>query len=835
MSPPITATYRLQFNREFRFADARALVPYVRDLGISHLYASPISAARPGSSHGYDVVDPTVVSEELGGMEEFRRLVEAARAAGLGLILDIVPNHMAADRHNGRWMETLCLGRRAPAADMFDIDWHRGRLVLPVLGGPPAEVLERGEIGFGRDGAGWIAARYFDHAFPLRPESVAALVEQAGGAPQAVEAWRSLEDEPTAEGLAEAQRALRAVDAAALDAVLAEAPAALIDAQHWRLAHWRAAERELTHRRFFNINDLVGVRVEDPAVFEIVHRLPLALVAEGSVDGLRVDHVDGLADPEAYCRRLREAMGPQALLVVEKILEGDEALRPWPVDGTTGYERLNDINGLYIDADGHRRLDGLLVRHALVLGSPKERLIAAKRQVVTESFGSELDRLAAMVAGPHPAEAWRHAVLALVVHCPVYRSYATERGYGEEDEAVWRQTLADVAAHEEAPVQAAAEALIGRIRSGAVDLALRLQQLSGPAMAKGLEDTAFYRSLALASANEVGGDLEAPARSIETFHRRAAAAVGRRGLVPLATHDTKRGADTRARINLISLDSNGFLAAAARWSAMTQLLRQRTSEAVAPDALDEWLIWQTLVGVWPISGKRLAAYLTKAMREAKRHTSWEAPNWAYEDAACAFASALIEAPATAEFRADIAAFVAGLQPAARLASIAQTVLQLTAPGIPDIYRGTELWDLTLVDPDNRRPVDWEARQAAAAAEPPLPRDDDTGASKLHVMRRLLTLRRDRPALFLEGDYRPLDARSGAGRWIAFERRAGEAALLVAVPTRTICEPPDRLALPGLPPAAWHSAFDDAPLDVDADGIAIDRERAFLVALGKVRN
>ena len=618
----VTATYRLQLNVGFTFADAQARVAYLAALGVSHLYLSPIFAARSGSQHGYDVVDPTMISPELGGEAGFRDLAAAARQAGLGIVLDIVPNHMATDSANPAWMAVLEHGRAAPSARLFDIDWSQDRILLPVLGGALDEVLARGEIAIETEaGTGRRVARYFDQAFPLRPDG-----PDAGT------------------GLAD-----------------------LLAAQHWRLADWHLAARELTHRRFFNITDLIGLRVEDPAVFEHVHRLPLALLKEGLVDGLRVDHVDGLADPEAYCRMLREAAGPEALLVVEKILEGDETLRDWPVDGTTGYERLNDINGLFIEEAGYQWLDAHLIERGLLAGDAHARLIAAKRQVLDEMFGSEVARLARLAAATladedFSADEIAATVTALAVHSPVYRSYASERGHAPNDEAIWDKMAADIAAGEPARIAAAAGALLDAIRVGdALALATGLQQLAGPAMAKGLEDTEFYRSAALLSANEVGADLSRPAMDIERFHARNAAALARRDLVPLATHDTKRGADVRARLNLLAADPAATIELMGRLSGLAAGLPRAPA---APDGLDEWLILETLLGAWPISADRLAGYLTKAMREAKRHTRWEAPEPGYEAAVLGFARALVDSDAGQPVRDAITAALRGLNPPA---------------------------------------------------------------------------------------------------------------------------------------------------------------------------
>ena len=638
---PVTATYRLQFSRAFTFADAEAIVPYCVGLGVSHLYASPIFCARPGSTHGYDVVDPTRVNPELGGMEGFERLAGAARQAGLGLILDIVPNHMAADRRNPTWMETLCLGPDAPSAPVYDLDWSRSQIALPVLGGPLEETLEAGEIAIACDPGGWLVAAFHDHAAPLRPRTVASVLEAgADHLPRSAGAvamrWRALERNGDAAAIEDARAALldlaREAGGALGQALALAKPREVLFAQHWRLEPWQSAAKELTHRRFFNIVELVGVRVEDKAVFDLVHRLPLALLHEGMVDGLRVDHVDGLADPAGYCEALRAAAGPGALIVVEKILEGEEALRLWPVDGTTGYERLNEINGLFVDPGGHAALDAHLVARGLLSGTPKERLARAKRQVVEEMFASEVARLSGLAAkaleGTTPVDAatLRQAVVALAVHCPVYRSYVTTAGHDGADEAVWRTALSDLAGAENESVGSAAARLVELVLADkATAFAIALQQLTGPAMAKGLEDTEFYRSAGLLCVNEVGADPAAPSVSLDRFHDRQRAAR-HRDLVPLATHDTKRSADARTRLAVISADAPAFIERAARFDEASLRFARDGEGGHAPDALDRWIILQTLVAAWPISADRMEAFSSRpcarpsAARGGRRRT-----------------------------------------------------------------------------------------------------------------------------------------------------------------------------------------------------------------------
>lgn len=777
MSPELRATYRLQFHKGFTFADAEALAPYLAELGISHLYASPITLAVPGSTHGYDVADPTRINPELGGEEGFERLAARLAEHGMGVLLDIVPNHMAASSHNPFWMEMLERGPECPAAKLFDVFWEQGRLLLPVLGDPLQATLEAGQLSLRAEESGRIVLAYADHAFPLRPESVAVL--RAGA------------------GLSEAPAPLSAGDRAKLDAALASADlAVLLDAQHWRLAWWRVAAHDLNYRRFFNITDLVGVRVEDPEVFEIVHRLPLDLVRRGLVLGLRIDHIDGLGDPGGYCARLRALVGPDVPLVVEKILEPGERLRDWPVDGTTGYERLNDINGLFVDPDGYRALEENLRARHLLVGTPAKRLADAKRQVLSTSLAAEVEALtrlardgldADIARGDLTEAAIRQAVVALIVHCPVYRSYATWDAHTADDETIWDTIRTAMEAAEDPLTRAAGVVLLERLMAPHIDsdrqFRLRFQQLSGPAMAKGFEDTELYRTPVLLCVNEVGGSLERPSRGVDEMHalNAARAAAQARDLTPLATHDTKRGPDTRARLAALSFRPNDWLGFLDETREACATLAQQEAGLVLPDPLDQVMILQTLVSAWPISQERIAACLTKALREAKRHTDWENPNEAYEQAAIAFASAITGAPEGAAVRAAIGRLVDGLAPAARIVGLAQTVLQLTLPGTPDIYQGTEFRDFSLVDPDNRRPVDWDARRAALEGAGNIAPED---REKFDLTRRLLALRRTHPAL-TRGGYTSLSLAPSPWRWFGFERRTDGTAVRVVVPTRIL--------------------------------------------------
>ncbi|MDB5416185.1 MAG: malto-oligosyltrehalose synthase [Rubritepida sp.] len=800
------ATYRLQFHAGFTFDDALATLPYLERLGISHVYASPIFTARPGSTHGYDITDPGHINPELGGEEGFHRLSDGLRSRDMGLLLDIVPNHMATHRSNPWWMSALAGGPQGSAANIFDINWE-GQVLQPVLGDTLAATLEQGAITLELDAEqGWlVASAYGEHAWPLRTEDTAAILEQAG-TPQAAQLWRQAD-------FSAAREALRNLDTAQSEAVrqalAAQDLPALLARQHWRPAHWRTARDTLSWRRFFNITELIGVRVERPEVFELTHRLPLALLRDGLIDGLRDDHIDGLADPADYCRRLRDAAGPDALIVVEKILGHGETLRrEWPVDGTTGYERLNSLNRLFVEPEGYRKLSQHLEDQGWVVGQPGPRLAAAKRQMLEESFGPELGQLATIAqAAVDPALEFglptlRSALAMLLVSGPVYRSYITAAGPDETDKVLWARMLATMDAD---PWTAAAARCIAQIiltGEGADPAALRgrFQQLSGPMMAKGLEDTEFYRAVALTSVNEVGGEIEEAGGDIAGFHTMAARRIGARDLTPLATHDTKRGPEVRARLNLLSLDPGRWISACTRWREMNAPLRP----AAGPDGADEWLIYQTMLGAWPIGADRLREYLTKAMREAKRHTRWETPSEAYEQACLGFAASLLEDPAAAAFRQEMEDFRDRLAQPGRINSLAQTILQLTMPGVPDLYQGTEWWDFSLVDPDNRRPVDYAARLAALDAPLPAIAEDAQGVTKHRVTQRLLTLRREQPDLF--DGYEALNLPPGDAGWLGFTR--GNGRLRVVVPTRA-----NGVAAPPAPPSgSWWDVLADKAFD-----------------------
>jgi (1->4)-alpha-D-glucan 1-alpha-D-glucosylmutase len=785
MKPP-RATMRLQFNSDFTFADARSVTSYLASLGISHVYASPIMTARRGSMHGYDIVDPTQISPVLGGEHEFILLIEELRRYDLGVIVDIVPNHMAIGHENAWWMDVLAKGRESRYAKYFDIDWNsptadlRGKILLPILGRPLGEVIDAGEITLAYNSErGCFVIRYFDHVLPI--------------------AANTLSTEDTATVFNPSSQGGR------------ERIHALLQRQYYRLASWRAANQEINWRRFFDINDLAGIRVEDDEVFETVHAAIFRLYAAGWIDGLRVDHIDGLAEPGAYCRRMRQRLGelerarpgaaPQgrAYFIVEKILARNESIHiGWDVDGTTGYDFMDEASALLHDERGERPLGDLWRR---ISGRPddfdsEEEL--ARRQILQRSFAAQLEAavealyaIAQTEAGSrdHSRSAIRRALTEILVHFRVYRIYARV-GCAAQSDREFLSSAVDRAGQGCARGDAALVAVLGRWLSGArikpeldqlqAVALIQFQQLSPPLCAKAVEDTAFYRYGRLLSRNDVGFDPRHFASSITNFHRKM---QGRQRLIPhamlaTATHDHKRGEDVRARLAVLSEIPGHWTRAVERWLDLSASYRSDLHDK--PSTGDAAILLQTIVGAWPDGlmktdrqglnayCKRLAAWQCKALREAKLYSDWAEPNEKYEAAANDFLEWIFSG--SSELLAEIADFVGNIHAAGAAKSLAQTLLKLTAPGVPDFYQGTEYWDFSLVDPDNRSPVDFTVRRtsfAALASHPPTGIDHRI---KQFLIARVLAARRDLPDLFSKGSYNPLEiVGAAAENFIGFAR------------------------------------------------------------------
>ena len=828
----VLSTYRLQLRPGFGFEEAAAIAPYLAELGISHVYASPYLQAVPGSTHGYDVVDHSRVNDELGGAEAHARFCAALGEHGLGQVLDIVPNHMAITAENAWWTDVLENGPASRYAGYFDVDWDppesrlRNRVLLPVLGDHYGRALEKGELRVERRG-GSLVVTYYDHWFPLSPVTYDAVLSLVGGDDEIAFLSRAFASLPYATDLDPASRAARhrdkeilkahlaRTDVAAIDAACAslevEQLDALLDRQMYRLAFWRAAKDELDYRRFFDITTLAGLRQEDEMVFEDTHALVLRWLVDGTLDGVRVDLPDGLRDPERYVRWLRER-APDAWIVLEKILEPGEVMPPsWPADGTTGYDFLNKVHRLLVDPAGE---DAITAAYAAFTGEPVDYADIAyekKRLVLRDVLAADLLRLTNLFVQVCESERrYRdftrpelHAVLREAIACfPVYRTYV-----------VPEQPVTDVDRHHiDLALRAAAERrpetdpelweLLGRILRGevasAAELCMRFQQTTGPVMAKGVEDTAFYTFNRFAALNEVGGDPGRWSDDVATWHEEMASSLPR-AMLASSTHDTKRSEDVRARLLVLSSMAEEWIEAVRRWSSMCD--RHWDGE---PDRNLEWLLYQVVVGAWPLSAERAVQYVEKATREAKVHTSWTSPDETYDARVRRFVERALGDDA---FTADVDAFVERIRPAGEQVSLAMQALKLTAPGVPDIYQGTELWELSLVDPDNRRPVDYGERRRLLR---------DGGHPKLALTTALLHLRRRLPEVFTDGSYERLD--SSDDRVVAFLRGGKVAVVVPRFPLR----PADGCTVT-LPHGTWTDVLRGATVDggtVDVGGLMV---------------
>jgi len=739
-------TYRLQLSSDFTFDAAASRAGYLASLGVSHVYCSPFLQAAARSPHGYDVVDPHRINEELGGEPGFRRFTKALKAHGQKLLMDVVPNHMAtAGRSNPWWWDLLQHGKSSRYAGYFDIDWDplmphlKGKVLLGVLADRYGRELEAGRLTLspaGQDDHAEVVVRYQGNEFPISRESLDGVD---------VDAARE--------------------DLDALDGLLRR--------QHYRLAYWRTAQEELNYRRFFTIDSLIGLRVELDQVLKDSHRLVFELLADDSVAGLRVDHVDGLLDPESYLSMLRSA-APSAYLVVEKVLEHDEGLPGgFPVEGTTGYDFIAHVDGLFVDSRNEEAMTALYHSFTGESLGFAEVVRSCKHEVMVSDLGPDFERLASLLVDicdryrrqrDRTRRELKDAIREVAAGLSVYRTYARPGRTGDDDR---RQVAAAI---EEAGRRAPAIdpellAFIGELLLFEHDghqereFAARFQQFTPAVMAKGVEDTAFYRYHRLVSLNEVGNDPARFGRPVEAFHAYCSRIAERwpSTMLTLSTHDTKRSADVRARLDLLSEIPLAWGEAVERWADHNQRYRSQGY----PDRNIEYLMYQTLVGAWPIEVSRVSGFLQKAARESKTHTSWLNPNAGFEEALAQFASQVIADP---EFVSDLEAFIGDHHIVAlgRAVSLAQLTLLLTCPGVPDLYQGTEVWDLSLVDPDNRRQVDYDRRESLLSEvrdmgpSQAMARSDE-GTPKLWLIARLLDERRRRPDLFESTTYTPLAA------------------------------------------------------------------------------
>ncbi|HYD63307.1 MAG TPA: malto-oligosyltrehalose synthase [Noviherbaspirillum sp.] len=899
------ATARLQLHKDFNFDQAAEVVPYYATLGISHIYSSPILTARSGSTHGYDIVDPTRINPELGGEEGFRHLVARIREAGMGLILDIVPNHMGVGPENPWWQHVLEWGEGSPYARWFDIDWNpadetlRGKVMAPFLGKTYGESLAAGEIRLQyEETRGKFFVAYYSHRFPVSPSGYASIL-RAAGSDRLAAAIATFEEKTgeggditqqnanigfgllrelglSAEGKADIDTALAAFSAATPQGM--DALHALLEHQHYRLAWWRCAADGINWRRFFEVTDLAGVRVEQDDVFEATHATIFRLYTEGLIDGVRVDHIDGLADPGAYCRKLRrrlQALSSQrppelppapAYVVVEKILAHGEHLRQnWEIDGTSGYDFMDRVGALLHDPAGEVPLSAMwreLTGHDQDFQAEVRQ---ARRQLLTNNLAGEFEAAARALHAVARTDlrtrdfslgAIRRVFGELLVHFPVYRTYADANGRDELDEQVIERALEqarqsvdrteaallDVVAHwlgGDAPRDAANP----RIRHLHQRAITRFQQLTPPLAAKSVEDTAFYRYGRLLSRNEVGSDPSQFACSVREFHEanRERAERFPNSMLATATHDHKRGEDVRARLAVLSEIPGEWNTAIHAWMDLNAPHRSEvageggSAPSMAPQPADELMLYQMLVGAWPIGldpkdrdgvrqfVERLEKWQTKALREAKQVSDWVMPNEEYEAACRRFLFGILDAPPDSRFLVELTSWVARLTAPGVVNSLAQSVLRMTCPGVPDLYQGTDFWDFSLVDPDNRRPVDYPARmQALQTATQPIAGIEgwQDGRIKQHLIRHTLQLRAQDPELFARGEYVPLQSDGAlADHSVAFARRLPERSAIVV----TTHLPVHILAQDGAPivPATrwqdtavlWPSTADSTWMDI----------------------
>jgi malto-oligosyltrehalose synthase len=902
-----TATYRLQFNQRFTFAQAEEIVPYLANLGISHCYASPYLKARPNSPHGYDIVDHHALNPEIGDMQQYRGFVAALHRHAMGQILDVVPNHMGVGGDDNRWwLDVLEHGPASPYAAYFDIDWQpaaenlRGKVLLPLLGDHYGAALGSGEIQIRFDAArGEISAHYFRHRFPLDPQTYPAILAQCRTPERRdtldpiIELCLNMPSRYPSEDMQRARRrqdsehvkqvlatwcrddpgALRAIDdaLAAINGVPGRGESfdrlhALLEEQGYRLAYWRVAADEINYRRFFDINDLAGLRMENPEVFAATHDFVFELIAAGDVEGLRIDHPDGLYDPAAYFARLQqraarvlgrdmpnEAGGTLPLyVVVEKILAGYEFLpNDWPVHGTTGYDFANLLNGLFIQPAALRKLQTIYTRYN---GKQEfdELLYTRKKLIIRVQLSSELTVLTNLLniiseqdrnTRDFTRSGLRQALTEVVACFPVYRTYISAAGVSPEDrryvewavaQAKKRNPAADITIFD----FVAGVLLLQNDAAAAQSLhfVMKFQQYTAPVTAKSLEDTVFYNYTLLLSLNEVGGDPRRFGATVKAFHHLNQERWRRwpYGLLATSTHDSKRSEDVRARINVISEIPREWNTRVTRWFRLNRGKRQEWDGGVAPVHGDEYFLYQTLLGVWPLEEpdetglsflrERVQAYVLKAIREAKVHTSWINPNSGYEAGVKSFIDKLLDHTANNPFLDDFLPFQKRMARIGLYNGLSQVLLKCTSPGVPDIYQGQELWDFSLVDPDNRRPVDYARRRellqaltADMAETQDLPQRAralldslEDGRAKLYVTWKSLSLRRRCVGHFQQGDYLPLTARGAKADCICAHAWRHDDALIIAAAPRWYMSLMSEGGMPPLGETAWTDTLIELP-------------------------
>jgi (1->4)-alpha-D-glucan 1-alpha-D-glucosylmutase len=897
---PLT-TYRLQLTSQFTFEHVRKIVPYLARLGISDIYCSPLFRARPGSTHGYDVCDFGEFNPELGGAEEFAKLVETLREHRMGLLQDFVPNHMAADPVlNPWWRDILEHGQSSPFAKYFDVDWDpvkpelRGKILLPFLGDHYGRVLERGEIQIAFQ-SGAFVLQYFDANWPIDPHQYPRILRigldelraELGDDTNLAELFsintalghicdtNETNSERVSERLRESRLAkerlarfaenaprirkhiddaMRQLNGTPGNATSFDALHELLESLPFRLAYWKTAVHEINYRRFFDINQLAGLRVEEPAVFDGMHTLLLKFINDGAITGVRLDHIDGLFDPLGYMNSLQTAASTKQPLyvVVEKILSGTEALPAWPTEGTTGYDFMNDVSRLFVNPRNAPAMREFY-REFTDRSDPFQDVVYDCKKLITwTALASELNVLAYALdrlsegdrrARDFTLDGLREALREVAVCFPVYRTYVGPNGATEADQHVI--DLAIARARRRNPAMEASvfdflraallperEGVSEEVYQARLKFAQKFQQYTGPLQAKGVEDTAFYRYNVLISLNEVGGDPQRFGGTVAQFHQANQQRCARApyAMLATATHDTKRGEDARSRIHVLSETPRTWRERVVQWAEINTPCHSSVDGMDAPDRNDEYLFYQTLVGCWPAEATepvaspelvaRVREYMLKAIKEAKVHTSWITPNEAYDRAVAKFVEASLTGERSREFLNRFLPFQRRIARAGVMNSLAQLVLKIASPGVPDFYQGTGLWDFSLVDPDNRRPVDDDTREKLLAEFAPYLDDSpsraaelatvvsgwlnrwEDGRIKMFITACGLLARRHYAEVFRDGKYIPL-ATGGqhADHVVAFTRRRGEQVVIVAIPRLCVSLPEHRRSFP-LGAAVW---------------------------------
>ena len=896
------ATYRLQLYKDFGFAQVAEIVDYLHALGISDIYAAPIFKARAGSIHGYDVVDPNQINPELGGGESFTALSAELRKRDMGWIQDIVPNHMAYDSNNRLLADVLENGPNSPFARFFDIEWDnpdetmRGRVLAPFLGKFYGACLEDSELVLQYDAEG-LAVQYYQQRFPLNIESYGQVL-----APSVTQFRRKLgrqhpdlikllgilytlknlpsheESRERADQIAFIKsmfwelyttnpeirllfdQSIAIFNGRAGDAESFNALDHLLGQQYYRLSFWKVATEEINYRRFFNINDLISLRIEDWEVFDVTHALVVQLVREGKITGLRIDHIDGLYDPLAYLKRIREQMG-ELYIVVEKILDPDEKLPAnWPVCGTTGYDFANHVSGIFCQSSNEETFSQIYNRFTGLRTAYSDLVTEKKRLIIGRHMAGDVDRLAHLLkrvssrdrfGGDITLYGLKRALVEVLALFPVYRSYVSFEDFSSDDRERIRGVmnraleLNPALAYELSFIEKFlllehGDHLATEEKSRWISFIMRLQQLTGPLMAKGFEDTTLYIYNRLLSLNEVGSKPSNFGISLEDFHKfnQQRANDWPHSMNATSTHDTKRGEDARARINVLSEIPQEWEAQLLRWSELNQRHKQVLKGHQVPDRNDEYFFYQSIIGAWPFGDdqpgdflRRVKAYMIKAVREAKVHTEWLKPDDAYEEAFVRFIEQALNPSAQNLFLPEFIPFAHRVAFHGALNSLAQMLLKMTAPGLPDFYQGTELWELSFVDPDNRRPVDFrkrrkfldELRSENSSRTRTLVKDLllswHDGRVKLYVTHKVLNFRRSHQAVFQEGSYLPLAvSKSMEERVCAFARRTAHEWAIVVVPrlTAALLAPEtwplgefwgsETVVLPDEAPARWFNIF-----------------------------